>query len=157
LLHTSKNVDAALQLCSTQTLAMFQDLLQLVCFSIAAPLSQLLCCLASLPEAKDIFVDQQVLRPMIDKVWAKAAGESVSEQLAQAVCLAIAQHACELSLYNTRELNSALTEKLNGGAVDAVSARDLQTVHHLQESLRMLSLVNPFQSDHACHLRLGAY
>jgi len=157
LLHTSKNVDAALQLCSTQTLAMFQDLLQLVCFSIAAPLSQLLCCLASLPEAEDIFVDQQVLRPMIDKVWAKAAGESVSEQLAQAVCLAIAQHAGELSLYNTRELNFALTEKLNGGAVDAVSARDLQTVHHLQESLRMLSLVNPFQSDHACHLRLGAY
>lgn len=161
LLHTSRNVDAALQLCSKQAFVMFQDLLQLVCFSIATPLSQLLCRLASLPEAKHMLIDQQVLRPMIDEIWAKAAGQSVSEQLAQAVCFAIAQHAGELSLSNTRELNFALTEKLNGGApefaVDVSNARDLRTAHHLQETLQMLSLVNPLQSDQACHLSLRAY
>lgn len=160
LLHTSKNADAALQLCSTQAFVFFQDLLQIVCFSIAAPLSQLLCYLASLPETRHMFIDQQVLRPMIDKVWAKAAGQFVSEQLAKAVCSVIAQHAGELSLSNNRELIFALTEKMNGGApefaADAGSARDLETVHHLQESLQMLSLVNPFQSDQACHLRLRA-
>lgn len=161
LLDTSRDAQAALQLCSTQAFVMLHDLLQLACFSIAAPLSQLLCRLASLPEAKHAFIDQQVLRPMIDEIWATALGHYVSEQLAQAVCCAIGQNFAELSLSNTCELNFALREKLSSGAsestVDATNTRNLQTAHHLQETLQMLSLVSPLHSDQARHLRLRAY
>lgn len=142
LLQAAQQDHLAIQLCTPQAFLVFQNLLQLVCFSVVEPLSRLLCGLVLLPEAERNFADHGLLQNMIEKVWSDAAGQSTSKQLAQTVHCAITQHSSDLSLQASWSLRLALTEKLRDAAsdfeADASSTQNLATVHYLQESLQML-------------------
>lgn len=148
LLAAQEQPHLAVQLCTPETFLVFQNLLQLMQFSIAEPLCRLLCCLAMVPEADSKFTDQQMLKSMIATVWSNAAGQIASEQMAQVVCKTLVRHSAEFSHEAKDELASALTERLNEGvpsfAVGA-PAPSLTTVHYLQESLQKLSLVEHSQ------------
>jgi len=148
LLAAQEQPHLAVHLCTPETFLMFQNLLQMVHFSIAEPLCRLLCCLAMVPDADSQFTDQQMLKSMIATVWSHAAGQIASEQMAQAVCNTLIRHSAEFSQEAKHELASALTERLNKGVPTfgvGAAAPNLTTVHYLQESLQKLSLVEHSQ------------
>merc|ERR1711924_310410 len=52
----AKDRNMALQMCTPQVFVVFRNLLQILCFSIAEPLTRLLCCLALHPASQDSFL-----------------------------------------------------------------------------------------------------
>lgn len=150
LLQAAADANLVLQICTPQAFAVLRNLLQVACFSIAEPLARVLCCLAALSAAQDNFIDQQLLHPMVGKVWTRTTGQLASEQLARAVCHTISRRVAELSRETSQELTFALTEKLRGGAPDSIiavsSPQNLATAHYLQESLERLRLFTPLQA-----------
>lgn len=155
LLQATNDSELLAELCTPQAFIVFQHLLQLVCFSVVEPLSRLLCCLVMLPKANDNFINQELLHTMIEKVWAPSVGQHTSEQLAQAVSHAIAQHAAKFSHQTNRQLTIALTEKLSNGAPDFAasdpSGRNLVTTNCLQESLHNLRHFQPLGAAGLCY------
>jgi len=145
LLQAATNVHLALQLCSPQAFALFRGLLEVVCFSVAEPLARMLCCLASLPEARNMFTDPDFLQTMIEKVPATGMGHPGSQFLAEALHHGITQHAAELSLEATRQVSMVLTQKM----LDLAPECHRETAFHLQESRERLTLVMPPQNEPA--------
>jgi len=134
-----KEADIAVQLCTPQAFLLFQKMLQIVCFSVAQPLAQLLCCLAHSPEAAEFFAQQELLQAMIDKVSAtRSTSQPTAEQLAQAVRLAISNCAADLPIQAKRELTTALTRALQCSS--RTDRYDALIAGSLQESLHTLSL-----------------
>jgi hypothetical protein len=154
LLLAAADTNLALQLCAPQAFTVIQNLLQIVCFSIAEPLARVMCCLAVMPEAKYNFTNHHLLQSMIQKIWAPTTGQNTSCQFAQIVCQVVTHYVAELSIETSQKLASALTQKLSGEApetaADAASTQSLQTICYLQDSLQVLSLSRPLQMAQAC-------
>lgn len=144
MLKAASDVNLIVHLCTPHAFCVFQSLMQIVCYSITEPLTNLLCCLAMIPQAGEHFTNQQMLLPMIKTVGSTAVGHSASKEMAQAVCHVIAQNAARISPIANQELRFALTEKLGGGSAD------FQTAHYLEESLHVLNLFGSLQAEQAC-------